>query len=58
MAADLRLATRYEDNSAEIEQRYYKEMVTALAGVGTLVNDFHVQAPQNEKSHIAAALSR
>jgi hypothetical protein len=32
VTADLRLAAHYEDNSAEIEQRF-NEMVTALAGV-------------------------
>ena len=32
VTADLRLVTRYEDNSAEIERRF-KEMVAALAGV-------------------------
>ncbi len=32
VTADIRLAARYEDNSAEIEQRF-KEMATALAGV-------------------------
>lgn len=32
VSADLRLATRYEDNSADIKRRF-NEMLTALAGV-------------------------